>query len=209
MPNENKIKVVKNIEEKFKNASGLYFTKYTGMNVAQATELRKIFKQNSVEYKVTKNTLTKIAAINAGYDEKNINKLLDGQIAIAYSDSDPTAPAKVIKEFKKEHENCLDVVCLIFECEFFEPEKYKQLADLPSKEELLTKFVIGLNSPMTKFSSALNSVMGKMVTVLESLKNTSPKCGSGDLVNSIKNLNKEYKIINKDEITPFFCENLL
>ena len=96
------------------------------MNVAQATELRKFFKQNSVEYKVTKNTLTKIAAINAGYDEENINKLLDGQIAIAYSDSDPTAPAKVIKEFKKEHKNCLDVVGLIFEGEFFEPEKYKQ-----------------------------------------------------------------------------------
>ena len=172
MPNENKIKIVKNIEKRFKNSSGLYFTKYTGMNVDQATKLRRSFRENSVEYKVTKNTLTKIAAINAGYDEKNINKLLDGQIAIAYSDSDPTAPAKVIKEFKKEHENCLDVVGLIFEGEFFEPEKYKQLADLPSKEELLTKFVIGLNSPMTKFSSALNSVMGKIVTVLESLKNT-------------------------------------
>ena len=171
MPNENKIKIVENIEKKFKSASGLYFTKYTGMNVAQATQLRKSFRENSVEYKVTKNTLTKIAAINVGYDEKEISKFLEGQIGIAYSDSDPTAPAKVIKEFKKNHEDCLDVVGLIFEGEFFDPEKYKQLADLPSKEELLTQFVIGLNSPMTKFSSALNSVMSKMVTVLESLKN--------------------------------------
>mgnify|MGYP001246373402 CR=1 FL=1 len=80
------------------------------------------------------------------------------------------SPAKVIKEFKKDNKDCLDVVGLIFEGEFFEPEKYKQLAALPSKEELLTKFVVGLNSPMTKFSSALNSVMNKMVTVLESLK---------------------------------------
>ena len=172
MPNENKIKIVKNIEEKFKNSSGLYFTKYTGMNVAQATKLRKSFKENSVEYRVSKNTLTKIAAINAGYDESEISKFLDGQIGIAYSDSDPTAPAKVIKDFKKDNEDCLDVVGLIFEGEFFEPEKYKQLADLPSKEELLTKFAVGLNSPMTKFSSALNSVMSKMVTILEGLKNT-------------------------------------
>ena len=172
MPNENKIKIVKNIEEKFKNSSGLYFTKYTGMNVTQATKLRKIFRENSVEYKISKNTLTKIAAINAGYDEEQISKFLDGQIGIAYSDSDPTAPAKVIKDFKKDNDECLDVVGLIFEGEFFEPEKYKQLASLPSKEELLTKFVVGLNSPMTKFSSALNSVMGKMVTVLESLKNS-------------------------------------
>ena len=172
MANENKIKIVADIEKKIKSASGLYFTKYTGMNVAQATKLRKIFRENSVEYKITKNTLTKIAAVNAGYDEKEINKFLEGQIGIAYSDSDPTAPAKVIKEFKKDHEDCLDVVGLIFEGEFFEPEKYKQLANLPSKEELLTKFVVGLSSPMTKFSSALNSVMSKMVTVLESLKNT-------------------------------------
>ena len=125
MPNENKIKIVKKIEEKFKNSSGLYFTKYTGMNVAQATKLRKSFKENSVEYRVSKNTLTKIAAINAGYDEGEINKFLDGQIGIAYSDSDPTAPAKVIKDFKKDNEDCLDVVGLIFEGEFFEPEKYK------------------------------------------------------------------------------------
>ena len=171
MPNQDKIKIVKNIEEKFKNSSALYFTKYTGMNVIQATKLRKSFRENSVEYKVTKNTLTKIAAVNAGYDEKQINKFLDGQIGIAYSDSDPTAPAKVIKEFKKDNEDCLDVVGLIFEGEFFDPEKYKQLAALPSKEELLTKFVVGLNSPMTKFSSTLNSVMSKMMTVLESLKN--------------------------------------
>ena len=172
MPNQDKIKIVKNIEEKFKNSSALYFTKYTGMSVVQATKLRKSFRENSVEYKVSKNTLTKIAAINAGYDEKEINKFLDGQIGIAYSESDPTAPARVIKQFKKDNKNCLDVVGLIFEGEFFEPEKYKQLAALLSKEELLTKLVVGLNSPMTKFSSALNSVMGKMVTILESLKNT-------------------------------------
>ena len=170
MPNEYKIKTVKDIEEKFKNSSGLYFTKYTGMNVSQATKLRKSFREHSVEYKISKNTLTKIAAVNAGYSENEISKFLDGQIGIAYADSDPTAPAKVIKEFKKDNEDCLDVVGLIFEGEFFEPEKYKQLADLPSKEELLTKFVVGLNSPMTKLSSTLNSAMSKMVTVLESLK---------------------------------------
>ena len=172
MPNENKIKIIKNIEEKFKNSSGLYFTKYTGMNVAQVTKLRRNFKENSVDYKITKNTLTKIAAVNVGYNEKDINAVLDGQIGIAYSGSDPTAPARVIKEFKKENKDCLEVVGLIFEGEFFDPEKYKELASLPSMEELLTKFVVGLNSPMAKFASTLSSVMGKMVSVLENLKNT-------------------------------------
>ena len=115
MPNENKIKIVKNIEEKFKNSSALYFTKYTGMNVAQATKLRKGFRENSVEYKISKNTLTKIAAVNAGYDSDKMSEFLNGQIGIAYADSDPTAPAKVIKDFIEENEDCLDVVGLIFD----------------------------------------------------------------------------------------------
>ncbi len=171
MPNENKIKIVKEIEQKFKDSSALYFTKYSGMNVAQATKLRRSFTENSVEYKITKNTLTKIAALNAGYEESEIDKFLDGQIAIAYSNDDPTAPARVIKKFIKETEDeNLQVVGLIFEGEFFEADKYKQLADLPSKEELLTKLVLSLNSPMTKLASSFNSVMSKMVTVLESVK---------------------------------------
>lgn len=173
MPNENKIKIVKEIEQKFNDSSALYFTKYTGMNVAQATKLRRSFSENSVEYKVTKNTLTRIAALNAGFKEEEIDKFLNGQIGIAYSESDPTAPAKVIHNFKKEldeEEEVLEVVGLIFEGTFFDADKYKQLASLPSREELLTKLVLNLNSPMTKLASSFNSVMTKMVTVLEGVK---------------------------------------
>ena len=170
MPNERNIKTVEELENKIKGASALYFTRYTGMDVSQATELRREFRKNSVEYKVSKNTLTKIAAINAGYDAEKVSDLLNGQIGIAYADSDPTAPARVIKDFVKENEDCLDVVGLIFDGNFFEADKYKQFADLPSRDELLTKFVVGLNSPMTKMSTMLNSVMVKMVTALSGLK---------------------------------------
>ena len=170
MPNQNNIKVVKELEDKIKGSSALYFTKYTGMNVAQATELRKEFKNNSVEYRISKNTLTKIAATNAGYDAEKIEQMLVGQIGIVYSETDPTAPAKVIKNFIKENEDCLDVVGMIFDGDFFAADKYKEFADLPSRDELLTKLVVGLNSPMTKVSLALSSVMSKMVTVLSSLK---------------------------------------
>ena len=172
MPNENKIKTVKEIEKKFNDSAALYFTKYTGMNVSQATKLRRSFSENSVEYKVSKNTLTRIAALNAGFDEQQIDKFLNGQIAIAYSESDPTAPAKVIHKFIKEHEDeeVLKVVGLIFEGTFFDAEKYKELASLPSKEELLTKLVLNLNSPMTKLASSFSSVMSKMLTVLEGVK---------------------------------------
>ena len=62
------------------------------------------------------------------------------------------------------------VVGLLIDGELFDPEKYKELADLPSKEELLTKLVLTLNSPMTKFVSAMNSSMNKVVTALNAVK---------------------------------------
>ena len=65
MSNENKIKIIEAAEERFKNSSAIYFTNYTGMNVIQATELRKQFREKDVKFTVVKNTLNKIAAKNA------------------------------------------------------------------------------------------------------------------------------------------------
>ena len=166
MANENKIKTVELAEERFKNSTGIYFTNYTGMNVAQATELRRKFREKNVKFNVTKNTLNKIAAKNAGI--KGLKDILLGQVAIAFSDEDPTSPAKVIKEFKKDND-CLDVLGVYFEGELFDPDKYKELADLPSKEELIGKFVSGLNYPINTVASMLNSLMPKFLTALNEI----------------------------------------
>ena len=156
MATENKIKIVEASEQRFKNSPGIYFTNYTGMNVVQATELRKQFREKNVQFTVVKNTLSKIAAKNAGID--GLGDILLGQVAIAFSDEDPTSPAKVIKDFKKDND-CLDVVGVYFDGQLFDPEKYKELANLPSKEELLGKFVGGLGYPMNTLASTLNSLM--------------------------------------------------
>lgn len=170
MANDNKIKTVKDTEERFKESTAIYFTKYTGMDVKQATALRRKFKENSVDYIVTKNTLTKIAAKNAGFEEKIIDSLCNGQIGIAYTKGDPGSPAKVIKDFIKNNDGALEVMGLFIEGENFPAEEYKKIADLPSKDELLTKFVIGLNSPMTKVVTIMNATMVKMVTALNAVK---------------------------------------
>ena len=68
MPSQKNIDVVSVATEKFEKSSGIYFTKYTGMDVAKMTSLRKAFRDNSVEYSVIKNTLAKIASKNAGMD---------------------------------------------------------------------------------------------------------------------------------------------
>ena len=94
MPNQQKIDKVAEVQQDFENSSGIYFTNYTGINVGKVTELRKSFWQESVKYKVVKNNLTKIAAKNAGIE--GLDDLLQGQIGIAFSEGDPTAPARVI-----------------------------------------------------------------------------------------------------------------
>ena len=170
MPTDKKLQIVENVSQKFKDSDSVYFTNYTGMNVSQATKLRSSFRENSVDFIVAKNTLVKIAAKNAGLGEK-FDDFLRGQIAIAYSSKDPTAPAKVIKEFLKENEGCLEVVGLYFEGEIYDPSKYNELANLPSKEELLSKLIGGFNYPMSNIVGLLNSSMSKVAALLNSLKN--------------------------------------
>ena len=172
MPTEQKIDIVKETTERFKKASGIYFTNYSGIDVQTITNLRKSFRQNQVEYVVTKNTLTKIAAKEAGY-EGLFDEILNGQIGIAYSEEDPTAPARVIKDFKKENEDSLEVLGLLFEGELYPSEKYKELANLPSKEQSLAKLMGMLNQPLTKLAYTLNQMKGvKLVTALNNLKDT-------------------------------------
>jgi large subunit ribosomal protein L10 len=169
MPNQKNIEVVENLTNKFKNSSALYFTKYTGMNVDQAASLRMKFIDNDVDFLVSKNTLSKIAAKNAGFDNL-FDSILSGQIAIAYANSDPTSPARVIKDFSKENES-FEVVGLYFDGNLYDPSKYKELADLPTKDVLLAKFVYALNSPMSKMALLLNASMSKLASTIKSLEN--------------------------------------
>tara|TARA_B100000029_G_scaffold432625_1_gene444936 strand:+ start:2230 stop:2751 length:522 start_codon:yes stop_codon:yes gene_type:complete len=169
MPSKKNIETVEILSEKMKASKALYFTKYTGMNVDQANILRQNFTDKDVDYLVSKNTLTKLAITNAGFDEKKFDDFLNGQVGVAYAKEDPTAPAKIIKEFCKENE-CLEVVGLYFDGEVYDPEKYKELAALPSKEELIAKFAIGLNYPMTSLARSLKCTMTKFVNVLNDLK---------------------------------------
>ena len=169
MPNAHKIEMVGQLTKKFDSSSGIYFTRYTGINVGQVTELRKQFRESGVNYFVSKNTLTKIAATKAGYEDK-LNDFFKGQVGIAYADEDPTSPARVIKNFNKENKDTLEVLGLIFEGEIYSAEKYKELAVLPNREELLTKFIGGLSQPMSKLVGTLSGAMSNLVGILIGLK---------------------------------------
>ena len=169
MPNAHKIDIVDQLTQKFDASNGIYFTCYTGMNVVQATELRKQFRESGVDYFVSKNTLTKIAATKAGYEDK-LNDFFKGQVGIAYADKDPASPARVIKNFMKENKDTLEVLGLVFEGKIYNADKYKEVADLPDRDGLLAMFVGGLSQPMSGLVSILSGATSKLVDVLNSLK---------------------------------------
>ncbi len=167
MPNNKNIEQVKELKETFSKAKAIYFTEYHGLNVGDITKLRSEFFKADVEYKVAKNTLIKLAAEQnkvSGLDE-----VLIGSTAIAIAYNEPVAPAKVIKEFTKDND-LPTVKGILFDGEFLPGEEFNKLADMPSKEELLSQLVAMLNSPLQKLASTLIAPMQNAVSVLNNLK---------------------------------------
>ena len=126
------------------------------------------FKEN-VDYKVAKNTLIKIALENS--EISDLDSLLSGSTAVAIAYDEPVSPAKIIKEFSEDFD-LPSVKGILFEGQYFEGEHYKKFADLPSKEELVSRFAIMLNSPLGKLLSTINAPMQNLVGLLNSLKQT-------------------------------------
>ena len=172
MPTQQKNEIINNLTEKFQNSSGIYFTKYTGMDVAQATAIRKMFRDSGVSFVVSKNTLSKIAANNAGF-EGRLDNFFSGQVGIAYAETDPTAPARVIRDFEKNNdEMSLEVLGMVVEGEIYDSGKYKELASLPTREELLSSLVGTLNQPMASLVGTLNGCMSSFVRLVASLRDS-------------------------------------
>ncbi len=169
MPSVKNIEKVKELSISFEKAKAIYFTEYQGLNVEQITRLRSMFFKENIDYKVAKNTLIKIVLENSNISD--LDKLLSGSTAVAIAYDEPVSPAKIIKEFKKDSD-LPNVKGILFDGEYFEGEHYKKFADLLSKEELVAKFAIMLNSPISKLLSTINAPMQNLAGLLHSLKQT-------------------------------------
>ena len=167
MPNAKNIKKVDELTEKLDRAKGVYLTDYIGLNVQDITDLRREFYENDVEYLVTKNTLLKIAANNSNLND--LDSVLNGSTAVAFSYEDPTSPARVIKKFTKDNE-LPKVKGIVIDGELIDGSEFDRIANLPTKEESLAKFVALLQSPLLKLIWALKSPMSDMTNMLNNLK---------------------------------------
>ena len=152
---ESKQVQVEEITEKFKAAASIVVVDYRGLTVGQVTELRKQLREAGVEFKVYKNTLTRRAAEAAGLE--GINEFLTGPNAIAFSNEDVVAPAKIINDFAKKNE-ALEIKAGIIEGTIASVEDVKALAELPSREGLLSMLLSVLQAPVRNFALATKAV---------------------------------------------------
>ena len=167
MPNAKNIKYVDELTDKLGRAKGIYLTDYIGLNVQDITHLRRDFHANDVEYLVAKNTLLKLAAGNTGLS--GLDSFLSGSTAVAFSYEDPTSPARVIKKFTKNND-LPKVKGIVIDGSIIDGSEFDRIANLPTKEESLTKLVALLQSTLMKLVWALKSPMSDMTNILNNLK---------------------------------------
>lgn len=161
-----KAELVTSLTSRLKRSSTIYVTDFTGLDVAQITQLRRKLRAAGAEYAVVKNTLARRAFKDA--QVAGIESHLDGPTALVLGGADPVASAKVLTDFAKEHEKPAIKAGLV-EGKAVTPAEVKQLAALPSKPELLAQLAGSLQGPLAGFVGALNGLMWNMLGALEAL----------------------------------------
>lgn len=152
---EQKKQVVDEIAEKLKTSKSTVVVDYRGLNVAEVTELRKQLREAGVDFKVYKNTMSRRAAEAA--ELAGLNDALTGPNAIAFSYEDVVAPAKIINDFAKKHE-ALEIKAGVIEGNLASVEDVKALAELPSREGLLSMLLSVLQAPIRNLALAAKAV---------------------------------------------------
>ena len=150
--------IVAEISELLNGAASAVVVDYRGLTVAQDTELRKQLREAGVAYKVYKNTMIKRAA--EGTDFAALDPDLEGPTAIAVSKDDATAPARILAKFAKTAP-ALEIKAGVVEGTFYDENGMKAIAAVPSREELLSKFLGSIQSPITNFARVLNQIAEK------------------------------------------------
>ena len=150
--------IVQEISENVKDAQSVVVVDYRGLTVDQDTKLRKELREAGVTYKVYKNTMMNFAF--KGTDFESLAPVLEGPSAIAISKDDATAPARIVAKFA-ENAPALEIKAGVVDGTFYDAEGMKAIAKIPSRNELLSRLLGSLQSPMANFARVINQIAEK------------------------------------------------
>ena len=150
--------IVEEISAAIKDAQSVVLVDYRGLTVAQDTELRKQLREAGITYKVYKNTMMNFAF--KGTDFESLAPFLDGPSAVAISTTDATAPARVLAKFAQTA-NKLEIKAGVVEGTLYDAEGMKAISAIPSREELLSRLLGSMQSPIANFARCMNQLAEK------------------------------------------------
>jgi large subunit ribosomal protein L10 len=166
MARSDKTAAVAEIADELRGSTAVVLTEYRGLSVRQLTELRRALGGNA-SYSVVKNTLTKLAAKEAGIE--GIDKHLVGPSAIAFVKGDPVDAAKGLRDFARLHP-VLVIKAGVLEGKLLSPDEIRRLADLDSREVLLAKMAGAMKASLVNAVSLFNAPLAKTAQLVDALR---------------------------------------
>ena len=150
-------------------AKSAVLANYQGIEASEMTQLRKHMRVRAIDFRVIKNTLARQAAKNTPFEM--LDEELSGPVSLVLSFEDAVAPAKALAEYSKTGAaKTPKVICGVIEGKKVSSEEVKALADLPSKQVLISQLLSTMNGPTTNFVGALSGLLRKLVGTLDAIK---------------------------------------
>jgi large subunit ribosomal protein L10 len=171
-----KASAVSELTDHFRNSSATVLTEYRGLTVSQITELRRALGDQT-KYSVSKNTLAKRAATDAGIE--GLDKLFSGPTALAFVSGDPVEAAKGLRAFAKAHP-VLIIKGGVFEGKALSADEVNKLADLESREVLLAKLAGAMKGNLTKAAGLFQAPLSQVARLAAALQEKREKDGSAE-----------------------------
>ena len=150
--------IVDEISATIEGAQSVVLVDHRGLTVAQDTELRRQLREAGITYKVYKNTMMNFAF--KGTDFESLAPYLEGPSAMAVSTTDATAPARVLANFAKTA-NKLEIKAGVVEGTLYDAEGMKSISEIPGREELLSRLLGSMQSPVANFARCMNQLAEK------------------------------------------------
>jgi len=172
MPTAEKTAAIEQLQKTFDEAAAIFLADFTGLDVEKMTDLRRRCRKDGVELRVIKNTLA-IKACRA-LELSELEPHFHGPTALAVSTEDPTSPARVLVDFKKEHERP-DVKLGFVDGRILSAEEVTALARLPTRDQLISQVMQLAQAPASNFVAALKDVMGRVVRTVAAVQDGMEK----------------------------------
>jgi len=163
MLKKEKVALVEDLRKKLTGAQSIFLTDFTGIDVPDISQLRRSFRESSVEYLVAKNTLIKLAVADTPLDQ--LEPYLNGPTALVIAGDEGVSAAKIITNFAEQHESFSVKVGVISE-KIIDPGQVKNIASLPTREVMLSRFLGCLNTPVSGLVYVLNDTIARAVRIL-------------------------------------------